>query len=310
MSELARVNGSLELSPDTIRKYICKEATEQEIMFFLTLCKEQNLNPFLNEAYLIKYGTYPASQVVGKEVFFKRADRQEDYEGLEAGLIVERSGEVSYTKGAFSLSSDKILGGWAEVYRSAKKPFRIEVSFDEYAGKKSDGELNKQWKSKPATMIRKVACVQALREAYPETFQGMYDESELNAIQRDNAIVTDFSINEVDPVDMPAPPKPINESESPKKSNDGKISANQAKRFYAIAKSQPHKKTDDEINNYLMNLYGTTKTGDMSWRLYNDACSWAENALPEDSFIDPNEIPFGDPSNEIPFGDPVYDSIV
>ena len=40
--------------------------------------------------------------------------------------------------------------------------------------------MNSQWKSKPATMIRKVAVVQALREAFPEDFGGLYSEEELS----------------------------------------------------------------------------------------------------------------------------------
>jgi uncharacterized protein CbrC (UPF0167 family) len=35
------------------------------------------------------------------------------------------------------------------------------------------------WKTMPATMIRKVAIVQALREAFPETLSGMYSEDEI-----------------------------------------------------------------------------------------------------------------------------------
>lgn len=55
----------------------------------------------------------------------------------------------------------------------------MEVPFDEYAGRKKDGSLNRQWSAKPATMIRKVALVQALREAFPQTFGGMYDADEV-----------------------------------------------------------------------------------------------------------------------------------
>ena len=35
------------------------------------------------------------------------------------------------------------------------------------------------WAKMPATMIRKVAIVSALREAFPDKFQGMYDQSEM-----------------------------------------------------------------------------------------------------------------------------------
>ena len=41
------------------------------------------------------------------------------------------------------------------------------------------------WSSKPATMIRKVALVQALREALPEHFNGTYSPEEINTIQEE-----------------------------------------------------------------------------------------------------------------------------
>ena len=49
---------------------------------------------------------------------------------------------------------------------------------EEYAGRKKDGSMNGQWSKKPATMIRKVALVQALREAFPKALGGMYTAEE------------------------------------------------------------------------------------------------------------------------------------
>ena len=46
-------------------------------------------------------------------------------------------------------------------------------------GKKRDGTPSGQWAKMPGTMIRKVAMVHALREAFPEDFGGMYDSSEM-----------------------------------------------------------------------------------------------------------------------------------
>jgi hypothetical protein len=44
----------------------------------------------------------------------------------------------------------------------------------EYAGKTKTGELNSNWKSKPAVMITKVAEATALRKAFTDNLQGMY----------------------------------------------------------------------------------------------------------------------------------------
>ena len=50
--------------------------------------------------------------------------------------------------------------------------------------------MNSQWAKKPATMIRKVALVQALREAFPKSFGGMYIAEE-QGIDEPNFSVSD-----------------------------------------------------------------------------------------------------------------------
>jgi hypothetical protein len=84
------------------------------------------------------------------------------------------------------VNGEDLIGGWAEVYRSDHDvPVRAEVTFGEYVGKKQGGSINKQWTEKPATMIRKVALVQAHREAFPNQFEGMYSPEEMN-VEVDN----------------------------------------------------------------------------------------------------------------------------
>ena len=61
---------TIRLSPNTVRRYLVNgsgEVTDQEVAMFIGLCKYQHLNPFLREAYLIKYGNQPATIVTGKE---------------------------------------------------------------------------------------------------------------------------------------------------------------------------------------------------------------------------------------------------
>lgn len=175
---------SVSLTPQTVRDYLVsgdkERVTMQEIVMFMNLCKFNNLNPWLREAYCIKYGSEPATLVVGKEAFEKRAEAHNQHDGHKAGVIVaDESGKVDYRNGAFYLPGETIIGGWAEVYRKDHaESTRVEISFEEYAGRKKDGTLNRQWAAKPATMIRKVALVQALREAFPSTLGGMYVSEE------------------------------------------------------------------------------------------------------------------------------------
>lgn len=176
---------TVELTPQTVRDYLVsgdkERVTMQEIVMFINLCKFNGLNPWLKEAYCIKYGNEPATIVTGKEAFEKRAENHPQHDGHKAGIIVvgeDGTGPI-YRVGAVKLPGEELIGGWAEVWRKdQKESTRVEVGFDEYAGRKKDGSLNRQWVAKPATMVRKVALVQALREAFPKTFGGMYSVEE------------------------------------------------------------------------------------------------------------------------------------
>lgn len=175
----------IKLSSKMVKKYLVsgnpEKVTDQEVMMFLTLCKYQHLNPFLREAYLIKYGNSPATIVTGKDTFTKRANKNPNYKGKQAGIIVlTDKGEVINREGTFSLPNEKIVGGWARIFIKDREPEYNTVSFNEYVGRKSDGSINNQWSTKPATMIRKVAIVQALRECFPEDFGGMYSPEEMS----------------------------------------------------------------------------------------------------------------------------------
>lgn len=195
MNELIKYDtehGEVKLSSEIIRQYLVPSGTEvsdQEVYLFLELCKAQKLNPFLREVYLVKYGSAPASMVTGKEVFTKRAMKHPMFAGLEAGItIIDASGNMIRREGSLSLTGERLMGGWAKVYlKGYTVPMFDEVALQEYMGKRYDKDTKsyvptKMWLEKPATMIRKVAIVHALREAFPESFEGLYSQEEINTI--------------------------------------------------------------------------------------------------------------------------------
>ena len=179
----------ITLTPDIVRKYLVSgsgNVTDQEIAMFISLCRYSHLNPWVHEAYCIKYGSSPATMVVSKEAFQKRAETNPAYNGAASGIVVEddQTGEVIYRVGTLKRPGETVIGGWAEVYRKDRThSTRVEVSLDEYIGHKSDGSVTSMWASKPATMIRKVALAQALREAFPSAFGGMYTAEEQGAAE-------------------------------------------------------------------------------------------------------------------------------
>ncbi|NCD12763.1 MAG: phage recombination protein Bet [Epsilonproteobacteria bacterium] len=176
-------DNEIKLTPKIVQDYIVGSSVQismSEFKMFTELCKVRKLNPFLKEAYLIKFGTQPAQIVVGKDAILKRAVKHHQFDGREQGIIViNQDGAIEERKGTFKLKDEQIVGGWAKVYRKDwTYPTYITVSLDEVAQKKGDGTLNSNWASKSATMVEKVALVRAIRETFVEELAGMIDENE------------------------------------------------------------------------------------------------------------------------------------
>lgn len=166
---------------DVVRVFCDNPAvTQREVKLFVELCKAQRLNPFIREAYLVKYGDKPASLVVGKDVYTKRAQANPRFKGMQAGIFVTRDGKGKEREGSMVLPGETVVGGWCKVFvEGYDVPIYDSVAFEEYATRKRDGKLGGSWAKMPGTMIRKVAMVHALREAFPDEFQGLYDAAEM-----------------------------------------------------------------------------------------------------------------------------------
>lgn len=179
-----KIDGGQVLTADTVRNYLTSgnsKATDQDVLMFIELCKAQKLNPFVRDAYLVKFGNQPAQIIVGKDVFIKRASEHPNFNGMKAGIVIlDKNGDIKEREGALKLKEEELVGGWCEVHLKDKDfPVKSVVSFEEYAQKKNDGTLNSMWSSKGATMIRKVAQSQALREAFPNELRGLYQQEEM-----------------------------------------------------------------------------------------------------------------------------------
>ena len=167
-----------DFNADDIRQLLVAKGnkvqpSDAEVTTFLRVAQGMGANPFLGDIYLIKYTQdSPASTVTGKDYFTKVARSLGG--SWKAGLIIQRGDDVIEVEGEFKLKTDTLLGGWAIVHtKDATMPFGAKVSLEEYSSNQST------WKKMPHTMIRKVALVHSLREAYPEKLGGLYDSSEM-----------------------------------------------------------------------------------------------------------------------------------
>lgn len=167
---------AVQVTPDDIRKYVCEAATEKEVGLFLQLCQSQRLNPFVKDAYLVKYGSAPASMITSYQVFNRRACKDANYDGIRSGVVVLTNGALERRRGSavYRQLGDELLGGWAEVrFKDGREPAYAELALADYSTGKSN------WAKMPGVMIEKCAKAAAWRLAFPDTFQGMYTAEEM-----------------------------------------------------------------------------------------------------------------------------------
>lgn len=194
----------VKLSKKIVRDYLTKgndKVSDADIVQFIAVCKYQQLNPFLNEAYLVKFAGSPAQMITSKEAYFKRAEADENYDGYQAGIIVvDKNGVVVEREGNFCLKDETLVGGWAIVYRKDRKyPAIARVNLEEYDKKTAT------WKSMPKTMIAKIAKVQALREAFPTKLGALYVQEEVETREVEDAQFEEVKAETANSVQLPVP---------------------------------------------------------------------------------------------------------
>ncbi|MDD5510055.1 MAG: phage recombination protein Bet [Dehalococcoidales bacterium] len=178
--------GQITVSFSDVKQYLCPKATEPEIIMFLKTCQAFGLNPWVHEAYLIKYKTDdPAAIIISTEAYQKGAENCKEFDGYEAGIILKDStGKLEFREGAFAADgeTDNLAGGWARVFRKDRqKPFYVAVNIKECQKYTREGYPTRFWREMPSTMVRKVALSRALREAFPTRLGGIVTDVEVES---------------------------------------------------------------------------------------------------------------------------------
>ena len=161
-----------------IRKAYAKNATDTEFNMLIEMGRATALNPFLREIWLVKYGNGAAQIFIGRDGYRIAAQRQPDYDYHLVDAVYSNdkfqmwNGEVQHQ---YEIANrGDLIGAYCVVKRkSASRTMYVYVELTEYDLKQG------LWKSKPATMIKKVAEAQAIRMAFQSTFAGTYAEEEL-----------------------------------------------------------------------------------------------------------------------------------
>ena len=157
-AEVALTNEVIALAK---RTYF-KEAPEPVIALALHLCQRYGLDPLAREVMVVqrvKDDPNSWTPMVGRDGFLGIAHQNPLFDGMSSVVIKDEAGVI--------------IGATATVYRKDwKHPMVVTVETKEY----NSGYA--VWRSKPGTMIQKVAESQALRKAF--RIHGVYSEEEMD----------------------------------------------------------------------------------------------------------------------------------
>ena len=168
--------------------------TKSEVQQFVEISQAFGLNPFKREIYASKFGD-KFSIIVGFETYIKRAERT----GKLSGWSVTTFGDINRQ----NVAESKIKAVITINRKDWEHPFIHEVWFEEYAQKTNAGVLNRFWKEKPITMIKKVAMSQGFRLCFSDELGGMPYTAE--EIGNESIDIQHVEIKQPEPIVEPDP---------------------------------------------------------------------------------------------------------
>lgn len=174
----------IKLSIDIVKRFVAVptksgvQCDDREAMRFMMLCQAQRLNPFVNDCDLVGYDTKNGpkfNMITRQQVFLKRAESHEDYEGMESGVILLVDGKTTERQGDFALSDERVVGGWCKVYRKGKRPMYKALATEQ---RKPEYPTQFWEGAKANEQIVKCAEADCLRASFPNLMSGLRVEGE------------------------------------------------------------------------------------------------------------------------------------
>lgn len=155
---------------ELIKNSICKNASHEELQFFLMACQRSGLDPFARQIYSVPRAGQRTIQT-GVDGFRLIADRTGKYTpGREPTFEYDKNGNLfSATSYVMKQTKD---GTWHEVSANAH--------WSEY------NPSTPIWRKMPRLMLAKCAECLALRKAFPAEMSGIYAKEEMDQADYNN----------------------------------------------------------------------------------------------------------------------------
>lgn len=157
-------------------------ASDADLAVFFHQCTRTGLDPFARQIYMIE-----------------RQGKQTIQTGIDGFRLIGRRA-VDRSRESLEVSEAEWCGTdgvWRDVWLSKEPPAAARVTvyrnggrfpaialYDEYVGRKRDGNPTQMWSTRPAGQLAKCAEALAWRKAFPQDLSGLYTSDEM--AQADN----------------------------------------------------------------------------------------------------------------------------
>lgn len=150
-----------------------KVANDDDIWRFMKRCEALRANPYTSDIYLIGYDSNDGPKfaaVTSVHYMMKRAEINPHFAGIQAGVVVlQKNGQIVEREGDFIAEGERVVGGWAKVYRRDRDfPFYNAIKLSTY----EKGTPN--WRDMKEHMIVKCARADVLRQAFPSEVGSLF----------------------------------------------------------------------------------------------------------------------------------------
>jgi len=171
------INEDWEQQIKLVKEMTAKNCSMEEFKMLCITAKLYDLNPLKKEIWAIKYLGNPANIMVGRDGFLTIAHKSGQFNGMETDYTLSNKGTGN--PAITSTGTDMKSFATCRVYRKdMDKPISVTVYMNEYYS-----NVNPVWRSKPITMLKKVAEAQALRKAF--NVSGVYSPEELDQVKEE-----------------------------------------------------------------------------------------------------------------------------
>lgn len=168
---------------DLIKTTVAKNATDDELKLFITVCRNAKLDPFVRQVHFVKrwdskLGREVGVIQVGIDGFRSIAEMSNSYAGSDDAVYKDEHEEVlGKDKDTIMVPGSATVSVYKLMSNGERYPFTATARWKEYYPGDNIGYM---WRKMPFNQLGKCAEALALRKAFPKLLSGLYAPEEMD----------------------------------------------------------------------------------------------------------------------------------